>query len=74
MTANQSQYSVENRSVFGEKGESLEAHHRMPDGKLVANVQICLRCGRKFPPKRGRKNCPICQGLLRNRTLVIRYS
>jgi len=47
----------------------LEAHHRMPDGKLVATVQICLRCGRTLPFKPNRKRCPYCQNILRRKAI-----
>jgi len=51
---------------------SIEAHHRMPDGKLIANVQICLYCERVYPFVHGRKYCPQCFGLLRVKTTVVR--
>ncbi len=50
---------------------SIEAHHRMPDGKLIANVQVCLYCERVYPFVHGRKYCPQCCGLLRTKTTVL---
>jgi rubrerythrin len=52
--------------------EPLEAHHRMPDGKLVAVVQICVRCGKTFMPTQGRTRCPFCLDHLKSRAIVLR--
>jgi len=49
----------------------LEAHHRMPDGKLIATVQMCGGCGKMFAFKRERRRCPRCQGSLRVKTIVL---
>ena len=50
----------------------VPAHHRMPDGKLIAMVDVCFTCGHMFAPERGRKWCPRCRGLLINKTIVLR--
>jgi len=42
----------------------LEAHCEVLNGKLIATMQVCLHCGRKFSFKQGRKYCPYCQCLL----------
>jgi rubrerythrin len=42
--------------------------------KLIEKVQICMRCGKKFPLKEGRKSCPRCQGLLRTTTMIRKVS
>ncbi|MDI6691065.1 MAG: hypothetical protein QME50_04245 [Candidatus Bathyarchaeota archaeon] len=72
MSSRHLQYYVEERKTRRESQEFLEAHHRMPDGKLIETVQICLRCRRKFPFKRSRKHCPRCQGLLRTKAMVLK--
>ncbi|MDH5483431.1 MAG: hypothetical protein OEY22_11245 [Candidatus Bathyarchaeota archaeon] len=52
--------------------ECLEASERMPNGKVIADVQICFNCGGAFPFKRGRRRCPRCQGLLRTKTMILK--
>jgi len=72
MSSKHLQYSIEERRIRRKRDEFPEAHHRMPDGKLIETVQICLRCGRKLSFKRGRKRCPHCLGLLRTKTMVFK--
>jgi rubrerythrin len=55
-----------------EAKEYVEAHHRMPDGKLIATVQICYNCNRQFVYRRRRTHCPCCQHQLRTKTMIIR--
>ncbi len=55
-----------------ETKEFIEAHHRMPDGKMIATVQICYSCSRKFAYNRKRRHCPSCQHILRTKTMVLR--
>jgi rubrerythrin len=49
-----------------------EANSRLLQGKIVESVQICIRCGRKYPLKQGRKSCPFCNGLLIAKIMVIK--
>lgn len=42
------------------------------DEKLIVQVQVCTRCGRTFPFKRGRKNCPYCKETLKARATVLK--
>ncbi|MCK4424142.1 hypothetical protein KAU93_00535, partial [Candidatus Bathyarchaeota archaeon] len=70
MSSRRLRHSIEDE----EKGslEALEVHHRIPDGRLITTVQVCLRCGRKFTYKRGRKRCPRCLGPLIIKTMVLK--
>jgi len=52
--------------------EERKPKRKTPDEKLITTVQICLFCERKFPFKRGRKRCPFCQSLLRNKILILK--
>jgi hypothetical protein len=52
--------------------EFIEAHHRMPDGRLIALVQICYNCNRQFAFSRRRRHCPSCQQLLRTKTMIFK--
>jgi rRNA maturation endonuclease Nob1 len=49
-----------------------EVHQKAPYGKSIILVQVCHRCGRKFPFKNRRKRCPYCQGLLRTNTMILK--
>jgi hypothetical protein len=55
-----------------EAREVIEAHHRMPDGKLIATVQFCFNCRRQFAYNRKRRHCPSCQQILRTKTMILR--
>lgn len=55
-----------------EIGEAIEIHRRMPDGKLIATVQICYNCRRQFAYNRKRRHCPSCQQILRTKTMILR--
>jgi len=72
MSAKQLEYLIDKRKSEEKIRGFVEAHHRMPDGKLIAIMQVCVRCRRTFPPARGRKFCPCCQGLLRNKAIVLK--
>jgi len=51
----------------------VEAHRRMPDGKLVATMHVCPCCGNTFLPKKGRTRCPLCFGHLKEKTIVVGF-
>lgn len=63
---------IEEREANMEVRNFPEAHDKTFNGKLIATVQVCFYCGRRFPLKRGRKRCPMCQSLLRNKTMIIK--
>ncbi len=65
-----SKYCVEDEKTRRNQ-EASKAHYRMLDEKLIETVQMCPRCGRKFPLKQGRKHCPHCQGLLKVKNVII---
>lgn len=70
MSTEKLQYWVEERKSRKSFSEILVEHHRMPDGKLIATVQICYRCGRQFSYNRKRRHCPSCQALLRTKMML----
>jgi rubrerythrin len=65
-------YCVEERKTEKEIQEFPKIQQKMFDEKLITLVQVCIRCGRKFPFKKGRKSCPYCQGLLRTNTMMLK--
>jgi hypothetical protein len=67
------QYYEQERKLRRETGEVIEAHHRMPDGKLIATVQICYHCNRQFAYNRKRRHCPACHRLLRTKAMILKY-
>jgi rRNA maturation endonuclease Nob1 len=50
-----------------------ETRQKLLDQKSLAVVQICFRCGKKFPFKKTRKNCPYCEGLLRTNVMILKF-
>ena len=72
MMSKPSQNCVEEIKIVRKRREFPETCHGMPEGKLIETLQICLRCGKKFPFKRSRKRCPICESLLRTKTMVLK--
>jgi len=53
-------------------GDGLsESRHQTLGDKLIVDVQVCLDCGKAFLPTRGRKRCPCCRGVLRNKTTIL---
>jgi len=63
-------YCVEERKTEKEIQEFPKIQQKMFDEKLIRLVQVCIRCGRKFPFKKGHRSCPYCQGLLRINTII----
>jgi rubrerythrin len=60
-----------------ENEENLKFHEtrqKILNQKSLAVVQICFRCGRKLPFKKGRRNCPYCEGLLRTNVMIVKVS
>jgi rubrerythrin len=55
-----------------EEKRKRDVNQKMLDEKMIALVHVCPCCGRKFPFKRSRKSCPICQGLLRTKTTILK--
>jgi DNA-directed RNA polymerase subunit RPC12/RpoP len=64
------QHYVEEEKENGENLDSHEPCQKILDQKSIAAVQICFRCGRKFPFKKGRKRCPYCQSILRTNIIL----
>jgi len=65
-------YCVEERKTEKEIQEFPKIQQKMFDEKLITLVQVCIRCGRKFPLKKGHRSCPYCQGLLRTNTIILK--
>jgi len=72
MSQNHSLRWVEERRTRGKRGEFSETYHRIHNRKMIETVQVCLRCGRDFSFKKGRKRCPCCLGFLRTKTVVLK--
>ena len=66
------QHCIEEEKENNEISNFHEAHQKILDGKSIISMQICHRCGRKLPLKKGRKSCPYCQGLLRTNTIILK--
>jgi rubrerythrin len=66
------QHCIEEEKENSEISRFHEVHQKTPDGKSIILVQICHRCGRKLPFKKGRKSCPYCQGVLRTNTMILK--
>jgi hypothetical protein len=68
-------YLIDKRhEVRRNQGLIEEAHHRMPDGKLIVTMHTCMRCGETFTPRKGRTRCMNCQGPLRSKTTILHIS
>jgi rubrerythrin len=65
---------IEEEKEEREISNFYETHQKILDEKSIMQVQICYRCGRKFPFKKGRKNCPYCEGLLRTNVVMLKVS
>jgi hypothetical protein len=72
MPEKQAQYLIEKRKAIGENRALPEPDQEMSCRKSITTLQICARCGGRFPFKKGRKQCPICEGLLRTKTTVLK--
>ena len=68
----QLQHCIEEEKENKEIRDFHKAHQKKLDGKSIMLVQICYRCGRKFPFKKRRTRCPYCQGLLRTNTMILK--
>ena len=66
----QSQHCIEEEK---EKTRDFrKVHQKVLEEKSIMRVQVCYRCGRKFPFKERRKRCPYCQSLLRTTTVILK--
>jgi DNA-directed RNA polymerase subunit RPC12/RpoP len=64
------QYEI--KKAGGHEDDGEEANTSILNGKLIAPMQVCIRCRKEFPLRRGRKSCPHCSGLLITKTMIRR--
>jgi len=50
----------------------IEERNAIQEKKILVTMNTCLKCGRTFNFKRGRKRCPCCQGLLISKVMIIK--
>ncbi len=68
----QEQLSAENEKGGERRRLPVENTEMTVDRKSIVTLQFCMTCNRTFSQQRGRKRCPSCQALLRNKILVVR--
>jgi ribosomal protein L40E len=69
---NNAQHCTEEEKDNSEPSSFHEVYQKNPAEKSIISVQVCLRCGRKLPFKKGRKTCPSCERSLITETIVLR--
>jgi ribosomal protein L40E len=66
------QHCIEGKKDNSKLSNFHEVYQKNLAEKSIISVQICLRCGRKLPFKKGRKTCPSCERSLITETIVLK--
>ena len=72
MVVKQAQCNIHEKKLSAGRSGFFENLNVMPKGKVIELMQTCIECGMTFHTHHGRTRCPCCQGLLLNRTIVLR--